>query len=314
MNTKTMPETDLYKILGVAKSASQDEIKKAYRKLSRKHHPDMNPDNPTAEAKFKEIQNAFDVLGDETKRKQYDTFGTTMPGGGGPGGPFPWGGGGGGAGPIDLGSIFGGQIDLESLFGGGKPGKGASNRGRKGRAGQDLEMEIQVPFRTAVEGGSHELQYEIDGRRERKTVKIPVAVDHGTVVRIGGEGLPGTAGGPPGDILLKINVSPDPVFRRDGQNLLMDLPLTIAEAVFGAKVDVPTLDGGQVTLTIPPGTSSGMKLRLRGKGVPDRQSGQRGDQYAVIKIVVPKILDAPAEKALREFDEHTTLNPRKGLW
>ncbi|MDB5388597.1 MAG: cbpA [Planctomycetaceae bacterium] len=314
MNTKTMPETDLYKILGVSKSASQDEIKKAYRKLSRKHHPDMNPDNPSAEAKFKEIQNAFDILGDEAKRKQFDTFGTTMPGGGAGGSPFPWGGGGGGAGPIDLGNIFGGQIDLESLFGGGKPGKGASNRGRKGRAGQDVEMEIQIPFRVAVEGGSHELSYEIDGRRERKTVKIPVNVDQGTVVRIGGEGLPGTAGGPPGDILLKINVATDPVFRRDGQNLLLDLPLTIAEAVLGAKVDVPTLDGGQVSLTIPPGTSSGMKLRLRGKGIPDRHSGARGDQFAVIKIVVPKILDAAAEKAIREFDENTKLNPRKGLW
>jgi curved DNA-binding protein len=310
-----MPETDLYKILGVSKTSSQDEIKKAYRKLSRKHHPDMNPDNPSAEAKFKEIQNAFDVLGDETKRKQYDTFGSTFPGGGGPGGsPFPWGGQGGGGSPIDLGNIFGGQIDLESLFGGGKPGKGATGRGRKGRAGQDVEMEIQVPFRVAAEGGSHELQYEVDGRRERKTVKIPTAVDTGTVVRIGGEGLPGSAGGPPGDILLKINVANDPVFRRDGTNLLMDLPLTVAEAILGAKVDVPTLDGGRVALTIPPGTSSGMKLRLRGKGIPDRQTNQRGDQFVVIKIIVPKTLDAAAEKALREFDELAPLNPRKGLW
>lgn len=312
MNAKTMPETDLYKVLGVSKTASQDEIKKAYRKLSRKHHPDMNPDNPASEAKFKEIQNAFDVLGDETKRKQYDTFGTTMPGGGA-GGPFPWGAGG-GAGPIDLGNIFGGQIDLESLFGGGG-GRGATTgRGRKGRAGQDIELEIQIPFRVAVEGGSHELAYEINGHRERKTVKIPAGVDHGTVVRIGGEGLPGSAGGPPGDILLKVKVAADPVFRRDGQNLLMDLPLTIMEAVLGAKVDVPTLNDGLVSLTVPRGTSSGMKLRLKGKGVPDRQTGQRGDQHVIIKIVVPKTLDEQAEKSLREFDEQTRLNPRAGLW
>lgn len=308
-----MAETDLYKVLGVSKTATQDEIKKAYRKLSRKYHPDMNPDNPSAESKFKEIQNAFDVLGDETKRKQYDTFGTTMPGGGG-GSPFPWGGAGGGNGPIDLGNIFGGQIDLESLFGGGG-GRGATaGRGRKGRAGQDIEMEIQIPFRVAIEGGSHELAYEVNGRRERKTVKIPAGVENGTVVRIGGEGLPGTAGGPPGDILLKVNVASDPVFRREGQNLLMDLPLTIAEAVLGAKVDVPTLNDGLVSLTIPRGTSSGMKLRLKGKGAPDRQTGQRGDQYVVIKIIVPKILDAEAENLVRSLDEHTRLNPRSGLW
>ena len=113
---------------------------------------------------------------------------------------------------------------------------------------------------------------------------------------------------------MKINVAADPVFRRDGQNLLLDLPLTIAEAVLGAKVDVPTLNDGQVSLTIPPGTSSGMKLRLKGKGVPDRQTGHRGDQYVVIKIVVPKKIDSEAEAALRTFDELAPLNPRKGLW
>jgi curved DNA-binding protein len=318
MNTKTMPEKDLYKILGVNKSSTQDEIKKAYRKLSRKYHPDMNPDNPSSEAKFKEIQNAVDVLGDETKKQQYDQFGTTfpagtVPGGGGRGGsPFPWGDTA-GHGPIDLGSIFGGQVDLESIFGG-KAGKSAAGRGRKGRAGQDIEMEVQIPFRVAVEGGSHEMQYEVEGRRERKTVKIPAGTDQGSVMRIGGEGLAGTAGGPPGDILLKVNVAPDPLFRRDGQNLLMDLPLTVAEAVLGAKVDVPTLDGGRVSLTVPPGTSSGMKLRLRGKGAPDRHSGERGDQFVVVKIIVPKTISPEADRLIRAFEELAPSNPRKGLW
>ena len=316
-----MPETDLYAVLGVAKTATQDEIKKAYRKLTRKYHPDVNPDNPSAEAKFKEVQNAFDILSEPEKRKQYDMFGRTMPGGGFPGGggggqPFNWGQGG-QAGPIDLSSLFGGQVDLGDLFGGaagGGGGRSASGRARRGRAGQDVQLEVDIPFRIAVEGGSYELQFERSGQHERLMVKIPAGVDTGSVVRLGGQGEPGQGGGPPGDLLVKMNVAPDPVFRRDGQNLLVVLPLTIAEAVLGTKVEVPTIHEGLVTLTVPPGTSSGAKLRLRGKGVPDRQSGQRGDQHVVIKIVVPKKIDAAAEKALQQFDSLTPLNPRQGLW
>lgn len=315
----TMPDTDLYEVLGVTKKATQDEIKKAHRKLSRKWHPDVNPDNPEAEAKFKEIQNAFDILSDAEKRKQYDTFGRTMPGGspfpGGAGGPqFNWGGGQGS--PIDLSSLFGGQVDMADLFGGGAgaAGRSASGRSRRGRAGQDVQLEVNIPFRIAVEGGNYELQFERSGQHERLMVKIPPGVDTGSVVRLGGQGEFGTGGGPPGDLLVKMNVAPDPVFRREGQNLLVDLPLTIAEAVLGTKVEVPTIHEGLVNLTIPPGTSSGMKLRLRGKGVPDRQSGQRGDQYVVVKIVVPKKIDPGAEAVLKQFDELTLLNPRKGMW
>lgn len=321
----TMPDTELYEVLGVSKTASQDEIKKAYRKLSRKYHPDSNPDRSpaeakTAEAKFKEVQNAFDVLSDPDKRKQYDTFGRTMPGGspfpGGAGGPqFNWGGGG-GQGPIDLGSLFGGQVDFADLFGGGggAGGRGASSRNRRARAGQDVQLEVEIPFRIAVEGGNYELQFERSGQHERLMVKIPAGVDTGSVVRLGGQGEAGTAGGPPGDLLVKMNVAADPVFRREALNLLVDLPVTIAEAVLGAKVEVPTINEGPVVLTIPPGTSSGAKLRLRGKGVPDRQTGQRGDQYVVVKIIVPKKIDEAAEQAIKQFDAHATLEPRKGLW
>lgn len=320
----TMPDTNLYEVLGVSKTATQDEIKKAYRKLSRKYHPDANPDHSTkeakaAEAKFKEVQNAFDVLSDPEKRKQYDTFGRTMPGGGpfpgGAGGPqFNWGGAGGQAGPIDLSSLFGGQVDFADLFGGGGGGRGASSRNRRGRAGQDVQLEVEIPFRIAVEGGNYELQFERAGQHERLMVKIPAGVDTGSVVRLGGQGEPGVAGGPPGDLLVKMMVSPDPIFRREGQNLLVDLPLTIAEAVLGAKVEVPTINEGLVMLTVPPGTSSGAKLRLRGKGVPDRQTGHRGDQMVVVKIVVPKKIDPAAEQAIKEFDSVTPLHPRKGLW
>ena len=264
---------------------------------------------------------AFDILSEPEKRKQYDRFGRTMPGGGFPGSggggqPYNWGQGG-QAGPIDLSSLFGGQVDLGDLFGGaagGGGGRSASGRARRGRAGQDVQLEVDIPFRIAVEGGSYELQFERSGQHERLMVKIPAGVDTGSVVRLGGQGEPGQGGGPPGDLLVKMNVAPDPVFRRDGQNLLVDLPLTIAEAVLGTKVEVPTIHEGLVTLTVPPGTSSGAKLRLRGKGVPDRQSGQRGDQHVVIKIVVPKKIDAAAEKALQQFDSLTPLNPRQGLW
>ncbi len=317
----TMPDTELYEVLGVSKTASQDEIKKAYRKLSRKYHPDSNPDRSpaeakTAEAKFKEVQNAFDTLSDPEKRKQYDTFGRTMPGGGPfPGGGGNWGGPGGQAGPIDLSSLFGGQVDFADLFGGGGGGgRGASSRNRRARAGQDVQLEVEIPFRIAVEGGNYELQFERSGQHERLMVKIPPGVDTGSVVRLGGQGESGTAGGPPGDLLVKMNVSPDPVFRREGQNLLVDLPVTIAEAVLGAKVEVPTIHEGPVMLTIPAGTSSGAKLRLRGKGVPDRQSGHRGDQYVVVKIIVPKTIDEAAEKAIRQFDSVAPLEPRKGMW
>lgn len=317
----TMPDTDLYKVLGVSKTASQDEIKKAYRKLSRKYHPDVNPDDKAAEAKFKEVQNAFDVLSDPEKRKQYDTFGKTFPGGanpfqgGGPGGAqFNWGGPGGGqAGPIDLSSLFGGDF-AEMFGGGGGSGSGASARGRRGRAGQDVQFEVSIPFRLAVEGGNYELQFDRSGQHERLMVKIPAGVDNGSVVRLGGQGEPGTNGGPPGDLLVKMNVALDPVFRRDGQNLIVDLPVTVSEATLGAKIEVPTINEGLVTLTVPPGTSSGAKLRLRGKGVPDRQTGNRGDQHVVVKIVVPKKIDAAAEEVLRRFDELTALNPRQGLW
>ena len=317
-----MPDTELYQVLGVSKTASQDEIKKAYRKLSRKYHPDSNPDRSPAEAKaseakFKEVQNAFDVLSDPEKRKQYDTFGRTMPGGGAGGPQFNWGGGpGGAAGPIDLSSLFGGQVDFADLFGGGGggPGRGASGRSRRGRAGQDVQLEVAIPFRIAVEGGNYELQFDRAGQPERLMVKIPPGVDTGSVVRLGGQGEPGHGGGPPGDLLVKMNVAHDPVFRREGQNLLVDLPVTIAEAVLGAKVEVPTIHEGPVMLTIPPGTSSGAKLRLRSKGVPDRQSGHRGDQYVVVKIVVPKKIDEAAEDAIKQFDSHAPLEPRKGMW
>jgi DnaJ-class molecular chaperone len=314
-----MAENDYYKVLGVSREASADEIRKAYRKLSRKYHPDMKPNDKDAEEKFKQINEAFEVLGDTEKREQYDRYGSAFPGGRGPaGGPGPqaWGRARPGAGPIDLGDLFGGGFDLGDLFGGGgaRGGFGGGTRTARSRQGENLTIEVDVPFQIAAEGGSHELNLQRDGKPERITVKIPPGVDTGSVIRLAGQGAPGQNGGAPGDLLVTIRVMPHPYFRREANNLILDLPLTVSEAGLGAKVDVPTLSEGKVTLTIPAGTSSGTKLRLRGKGIVDRETKTRGDQYAVVKIVVPHHLDARAQELLKQLAEAAPLAPRQGLW
>jgi curved DNA-binding protein len=311
-----MPDSDYYKVLGVTREASAEEIHKAYRKLSRKYHPDMRPNDKEAVEKFKEVQTAFEVLGDAEKREQYDRYGAAFGERGGPrprsqgaGGPF------GGAGPIDLKDILGGQFDFGNLFGGDFRGNAGSERASRAKqAGEDLRSEIEIPFLVAVEGGSHEIHLERNGKPERLDVKIPPGVESGSVIRLAGQGEPGRNGGAAGDLLLAITIMPHPYFRREEKNLSFDLPLSITEAALGAKVDVPTLTEGNVTLKIPAGTSSGTKLRLRGKGVPDRRTQKRGDLFAVVKIVVPSKLDERAEQLLREFAEAARQSPRQGLW
>jgi DnaJ-class molecular chaperone len=312
-----MPNNDYYKALGVSKSASADEIRKAYKKLSKKYHPDANKDKDASE-RFKQVQEAYDVLQDPQKRKQYDQFGQVFPGGGPQGQPFPWAGGGAaGAGPIDLGDLFGGgQIDIEQIFGGAFGGAGAGRRHTRSapRRGDDVEVEIEVPFQIAVEGGNYDLSLDRGGKPERLSVKIPAGVDTGSVVRLAGQGHPGASGGPAGDLLVRIRAAPHPWFRREGNNLLVDLPVTVTEAALGARVEVPTLTEGMVVVTIPPGTSSGAKLRLRGKGVRDRHTNERGDQFAVVKIVVPRQPGERAVELLRELARVEPQSPRGGLW
>lgn len=313
-----MAKHDYYDTLGVSKTASAEEIRKAHKKLARKYHPDVNKESGASE-KFKQVQEAFDVLGDKDKRQQYDRFGTTFPGGGPQG--QPWAGAGGGGAPVDLGDIFGGQgVDLESLlggaFGGAFGGGPAGGRGakRRSRAGENFEAEVEIPFQLAVDGGKYELAVDRDGKRERLSVKIPAGVDNGSVVRLSGQGHPGAGGGPAGDLLVRIRVAPHPYFRREGSDLLVDVPVTMTEAALGAKVEAPTLSEGQVMVTIPPGTSSGAKLRLRGKGVVDLSTKQRGDQYVVVKIVVPKNLSERATQLLKELAEVAPESPRRGIW
>lgn len=312
-----MANSDLYQVLGVSRSASADEIRKAYKKLARENHPDVKKDDPAAAERFKEVQEAYDVLGDTEKRQQYDRFGTTFPKGGPPPGPgggpgggrtYTWSSGGAGGG-FDFGDLFGGGVDLEELLGGGRRSRGGPRPAR----GSDIEAAVKVSFETAVQGGNVDIQVEHGHQQDHLSVKIPAGVDTGSVIRLAGQGQPGRFSGPPGDLLLKIEVQPHRYFRREGSNLLIDVPITPSEAVLGAKVEVPTLSEGLVVVTIPPGTSSGAKLRLRGKGAVDPQTKQPGDQYVVVKIVVPR----EATEALQQLYEQLRpleAPPRTGLW
>jgi len=291
---------DYYETLGVARTADDDEIKRVYRTLARKYHPDRNPGDKEAEQKFKEVQEAYDILSDKSKKAQYDRYGFSGPdagfgGGGGPGGaPFHWGG---GAGPGN----FSGEIpeELFRFFGdlGGNGGAGPRPRGRRSRqpaAPREIESEIEIPFETAAQGGKVSLR--IDSRE--LDVSIPAGINEGGKLRLRGQGPDGE------DVTLTIKVKPHKLFRREGDNIILDVPVTIAEAVLGAKVDVPTLDGSKLTVKVPTGTSSGARLRLRGKGI------KGADQYLEIKVTVPGAVDDKSKELIEEFARLNPQNPR----
>ena len=311
-----MSERDFYEVLGVSRSASQDEIRKAYKKLAKKFHPDVKPEDPSAQQKFSEITEAYEVLGDEEKRRKYDQFGHAFRGAGASGtNPFQGFGGGGGA-SFDLDDILGGMFGGgrgANPFGGGGPGAGRRGAPRP-QKGQDARAEITVPFQVAVEGGNHELTIQTGSKTERLNVKIPAGIEDGKSIRLAGQGNPGANGGPAGDLLVTVRSAPHPWFRREGRNLFVDVPITPSEAALGSKVEVPTLTEGTVLMTVPPGTSSGAKLRLRGKGAPDQKTGERGDQMAVLKIVVPKQLTDETRELFEKLAEVTQAMPRAGLW
>ena len=307
--------TDFYAVLGVKKDASAEELRKAYKKLSRENHPDKKPNDAAANEKFKQVQEAWDVLGDAQKRQQYDQFGSAF----GPNGPqFQQGQRRGGAGPADFREMFGDNVDLNDLLGGmfGGGAGGSQAGGRRGRAAQgaNIEAEIEIPFVIAAEGGTQDLQLQRAGKLERLSVKIPPGVSTGSVIRLAGQGQVGRGGGPAGDLLVTIKVAPHSYFRREGSDILIDVPITVSEAALGTKVEVPTLAEGLLVVTIPPGTSSGAKLRLRGKGVPDQKTRTRGDLYVIIKLVLPPKLDAATRGLFEQIAAAAPYDPRASLW
>jgi DnaJ-class molecular chaperone len=305
-----MSSDDYYQILGVSRAASQDEIRKAYKKLARQYHPDVKPDDAQAAEKFKQIQEAYDVIGDQEKRAKYDQYGAAWKHAGAGAGAHHWAGGG-GSGPVDFSDLFGGEFNFQDLFSGGR--SRAQARPRPSR-GSDVTLEIQISFHNAALGGKHDLQYRVDGKLEHISVTIPAGIEDGKTIRLAGQGAQGLNGGSHGDLLVTVRVAPHPFFRREGINLFFDLPLTPAEAVLGTKLDVPTLNEGPVTLTVPAGTSSGTKLRLKGKGVVSPKTKQRGDQFATVKIVVPASPSEETRKRYEQLAQTENHNPRANLW
>jgi molecular chaperone DnaJ len=281
---------DLYKVLGVAKKASDDEIKKAYRKLARKYHPDRNPDDGAAEEKFKQVQGAYDTLSDPEKREQYDAGGPAF---GGFGGHEPFTAGPAGQGGfVDIGDL------LSSMFGRG--GGGGGPRGFPEQPGRDLETEVQLSFKQAIEG----TQLTVPGAEgKRYKAKIPAGVRDGARIRLAGKGEPSPGGGPPGDLYVVTRVSPSPVFRRlDDSNLEVTVPITVAEALRGATIEVPTLDGTK-KIKVPPGTRHGTIQRLRGAGPPKPRGSGRGDIRYRLEIELPKELTEDQQKAVDALAE-----------
>ena len=311
-------DRDYYDVLGVGRQATADEIRRAYRRLARQYHPDVNRSSDAAD-RFAEMQEAYEVLSDAEKRKAYDRFGRAGVGvGQGPGG-F----GRGGAWRANVGP--GDQFDasdftsvFEELFGGrggspfgagpGRPGARAPQRPAPQR-GRDLHHTLTVSFVTAAQGGSEQVHATPgDGSSETITVKIPPGIDTGEKLRVKGKGHPGGGGGPPGDIILTVQVGRHPYFRREGRDLLIDVPVTIAEATFGATVTVPLLKGS-VEIKVPPGASSGQKLRVRGQGLVNAK-GRSGDFYAVVQIAAEKDLSPRGRELLQELEAELK-NPRK---
>ncbi len=315
-----MTSKDPYELLGVSRTATQEEIKKAYRRLAKQHHPDRNPNDKSAAQRFKEVHAAYEVLGDPQRRTQYDRFGA--------GGPVPdvhaWTTG--GAPFEDVRFDFGGLGDLTSIFEQFFATTGAGNRrhtqvgGRRRPAsrrdaprGPDLETAIDLTFEEALRGTAREAVLtagEAPGQRATIRFRVPPGVEDGQRIRVRGQGQEGPGGR--GDLMILCRVRPHPFFRREGRDILLDLPLTFAEATLGAKVEIPTLEGPMV-LTVPPGTASGTKLRLRGRGLRDPHSGVAGDMYAVVRIQPPTQLSAHARDLLAALDREVDQHPREHL-
>lgn len=294
---------DYYAVLGVDKTSGADQIKKAYRKLAIKYHPDKNPGDKQAEERFKEITEAYAVLSDPEKKRQYDQFGD--------------------AGfhqrfsqedifrNVDLGNIFrefgfggrGGDDIFSQMFGGVGAGHGfGGGQHRRPIKGQDYLMRLTIPFRQAVLGGERTIDLERKGQTEKLQVRIPSGVDNGQKLRIPGKGGDSPAGGPTGDLLLEINVLADARFRREGQDIYSTVRIPFTGACLGTTVDIETLEETK-RVKVKPGMQSGSKIRLKGFGVPGRPGKQAGDLFATIEIAVPKELNESQRKLLKKLED-----------
>jgi DnaJ-class molecular chaperone len=306
---------DPYSVLGVAKTASEDEIRQAFRKLAKKHHPDLNPGDKAAEAKFKEVSQANDLLSDPEKRRRFDAgeidaAGQEVPPrgfyrdhAGGPGGAKYYRSGGQEE-FVDMGGVFSEMFGQRRGFGGGEGFEGGFDMG-----GLPVTYTLAVPFLVAARGGKQRV-----GLPNGKTLDIDVpegAVD-GQTLRLKGQGMPGRKGQPAGDAYVEIRVQPHAFFEARDNDIHMELPVTLTEAVLGGKVRVPTI-GGPVMLNVPAGSNTGASLRLKGRGLLDRKSGQRGDQYVKLKVVLPDKPDDKLKAFLESWEGGRDHDPRRGM-
>lgn len=303
-----------YEVLGVKRDASADEIRKAYRKLAKEFHPDLNPGKPAAEARFKAVTAAYDILSDPEKRGRYDRGEIDESGAERPRysyRPHAEGAQGwkyeprGEMNPEDL-------EDLFAMFGGGRAGRGAAGGRRAGGGfsmpGPDRQFTLTIDFVEAATGGKKRLALSPD---EWLDVTIPPGIEQDQVLRLKGKGAPGFGGGPSGDALIEIHVAPHPFFRREGDDIHVELPVSLAEAVLGARVPVPTVTG-PVTMTIPKGSDSGTRLRLRGKGI-HRRGHAAGDQYVTLKVVIGASNDPDLARFLEDWAKAHPVNPRRDM-
>ncbi len=287
-------EKDFYKILGVSKDVSDADLKKVYRKLAREFHPDSNQGNAKAEARFKEISEAYSVLSDKDQRAEYDQMRAMGPGGfaGGGRGGFPGGGQGFPGGAAGFEDVF------SNLFGGGGASMGGFGGFGGPQRGQDMSHRATIDFIDSIKGTTLKLNFDRGGAVQ---VKIPAGIIDGQKVKVRGKGSPSPNGGEPGDLLVSVHVKAHPVFVRDGINLRVTVPVTFVEASIGATIQVPTLGGVPVKLKVSPGTPNGRVLRVKGKGVESAKG--TGDLLATVEIAVPSHLSDKAKKKLEEFNE-----------
>jgi molecular chaperone DnaJ len=310
---------DYYQVLGVSRTATADEIKKAYRKLAMKFHPDKNPNDKVAEEKFKEISEAYEVLADEKSRQLYDQYGFAgaqfaEQGQGFGGGPRPGGFsyhfGGAGASGADFQDLFGDVFS--EFFGGQARGRGGAGRSARPEKGADLKYNLKISLEEAAKGCEKQIYFvrEKDGKEEsaKLAVKVPAGVKEGQRLRLAGEGDGGLRGGPPGDLFVVIHIDEHPLFRREENDVYLDLPISFVDAALGCEKEVPTLTS-KVVVKIPPGTHTGQTLRLKGRGLPKIGSSEVGDMLVRVIVDVPNKLNSEQIALLKQLAEQHIATP-----